>query len=94
MNTDRLRAVLVVLSALSLSACEHSVFEEPGDAAFGEANRQTMMAQVIDPDPQYDEPAASSGVQAARAIEKYTTGSVEKPERVTTSNVQTGTGSN
>jgi hypothetical protein len=94
MNIDRLRGILVILSALSLSACEHSVFEEPGDSAFGEANRQTMMAQVIDPDPQYDEPAAGNGVQAQRALEKYTAGTVEQPERITTSNVQAGSGSN
>ncbi|KHK92328.1 hypothetical protein LK12_05750 [Novosphingobium malaysiense] len=86
--------VIGAVAIVGLSGCEHSIMEEPGDAAFGEANRQTMMAQIIDPDPQFDGPAESSGVQAQRALEKYTSGSVEKPERVSTQSSTSGSGSN
>lgn len=61
------------------------------DSTWGEANRQTFAAQVIDPAPQYDTAAPQgSGKQAADAIERYRTGTVKKPERIETSK---GTGS-
>lgn len=57
-----------------------------GKDNFGEANRQTMMAQVIDPAPQYDTAVPdSSADHAADAIERYRTDKVKKPERVQTS---------
>lgn len=61
---------------------------------WGEANRQTMAAQIIDPTPVYDYAVpASSGDLAAKAIERYRTDKVKKPERVQTTNVGTGSGS-
>lgn len=57
-----------------------------GPDNFGEANRQTMLAQVIDPDPHYDAAVPeSSGDHAADAIERYRTDKVKKPERIQTS---------
>lgn len=53
---------------------------------WGEANRQTMAAQVIDPTPVYDSAVPqSSGEAAAKAVERYRTDKVKKPERIKTS---------
>jgi hypothetical protein len=60
---------------------------------WGEANRQTMAAQVIDPAPVYEDATApTSGTQVAGAIERVRTDKVKKPERVKTSTIQ-GSGS-
>ncbi|WP_240334338.1 hypothetical protein [Sphingobium estronivorans] len=57
---------------------------------FGEANRQTLAAQIIDPNPVYDSPMAdSSGEHTAQAIGRYRTDKVKKPDRVQTSNTVT-----
>ncbi len=49
--------------------------------SFGEANRQTFAAQVIDPAPTYDEPLpGGNGDKAAQAIERYRTDKVKQPE--------------
>jgi len=76
--------LLAALPLLAGCASVPSIYEEPDDAAFGEANRQTMMAQVIDPDPVYDEPAVTSGEHAAGAVERYRTDAVKEPESVST----------
>lgn len=58
---------------------------------WGEANRQTMAAQVIDPNPVYDTAVPeTSGDHAAKAIERYRTDKVKKPERIKTSSAGTG----
>lgn len=55
---------------------------------FGEANKQAIAAQVIDPHPVYDAALApASGDHAAQAITRYRTDKVKKPERLTTSSV-------
>ena len=52
---------------------------------WGEANRQTFSAQVIDPAPDYSDNALEGhGAQTAGAIERYRTGKVKQPERVRT----------
>jgi hypothetical protein len=91
MNSDRARriACLALLPFAAGCASVPSLYEEPDDAKFGEANRQTMMAQVIDPDPVYEEPMVGSGEHAASAVERYRTGTVKEPESVSTT---TGTG--
>ena len=49
---------------------------------FGEANRQTFAAMVINPNPEYDEPMApGDGERAAKAIERLRTDKVKMPER-------------
>ena len=91
MNTDRARrfACLALLPFAAGCASIPSIYEEPDDAKFGEANRQTMMAQVIDPDPVYDGPMVGSGEHAADAVERYRSDTVKQPESVSTT---TGTG--
>ena len=81
----------LALAALPLLAsCETGMagMGEPA-STFGEANRQTMLAQVIDPEPQYEADATSSAETAAKAVDRYRKGSVKQPERV---NVQSAAG--
>ena len=97
MNIDRPRWIGAIAlggtAALLLTGCETALNAPPGAASFGEPNRQTMMAQVIDPDPQYDEAAISSAEHAAQAVERYRTDKVKKPVRASTTQVSGG-GSN
>jgi hypothetical protein len=61
---------------------------------WGEANRQTMAAQIIDPSPDYgDTPMLTSGDQVAGALARFRTGQVKQPERTKTSKTATS-GSN
>jgi hypothetical protein len=95
MNTDRARriACLALLPFAAGCASIPSIYEDPDDAKFGEANRQTMMAQVIDPDPIYDEPMVGSGEHAADAVERYRTDTVTEPQGVSTTSGTSGSGS-
>ncbi|MDZ4306999.1 hypothetical protein [Allopontixanthobacter sp.] len=92
MNIEYSRLAGIVAASLMLASCaSNMLFEEPGDATFGEANRQTMMAQVIDPDPQYDELVpVSSGEHAAAAVERYRTDKVKQPDTISTSTTSSG----
>lgn len=95
MNTDRLRRVacLMLLPLAAGCASVPSMYEEAGDATFGEANRQTMMAQVVNPDPVYDGPMVGSGDHAADAVERYRSDQVKEPDSIrTTSGVGGGSG--
>jgi hypothetical protein len=76
--------ILAALAALPLLAgCEHGIGKSADAASgFGEANRQTMMAQVVDPDPQYDKPLETSAEHAAQATDRYHKDKVKKPERI------------
>ena len=90
MNSKR---VLVLAGGLALSACaqHHSARSGHINAAdFGEANRQTMLAQVIDPDPVYDEPLTTSGEHAGQAVERYRTDRVKQPPTIRTSSSDVG----
>lgn len=91
MNSD-LRCALAVTGMLLLGACEHTLNEPVNAAKFGEANRMTMMAQVVNPDPVYDQPMTTSGDSAAKAIDRYNKDAVKKPERITSTQVKGGGG--
>lgn len=85
MNIDR-RFLAFAALPLVLAGCYHEWAGVPpkGAAPFGEANRQTMMAQVVDPDPQYEDLIPpTSGDRAGQAGERYRTDKVKKPDRVT-----------
>lgn len=95
MTIDR-RIIAALLAATSLSACmsvadkEFAGYQDPG---FGEANRATYAAMVVNPDPRYDTPIpATSAEHAAQAIERYRKDEVKKPERVETTDVGSGSG--
>ncbi len=95
--TIKRKTLAIALLALGAGACtsvadkELVGFQDPG---FGEANRATFAAMVINPDPQYDTPIPlTSAEHAAQAIERYRTDSVKQPERVSTGGT-TGGGNN
>lgn len=72
---------LPILGLLALAACaESGTLKSASADNFGEANRQTFAAQVIDPAPVYDQPYLGEAVNAAQAIERYRTDKVKKPE--------------
>lgn len=88
MNIDAKRVLLAGLALTAVSACTNSQGRldlSQGDPAWGEANRVTMAAQVIDPSPEYDTPIPpTSASNAVRAIDAYRAGEVEEVERIST----------
>ena len=85
MNIKTLRIGLALAAVPMASACaDNAFFDRPGDAAFGEANRQTMMAQVVNPEPEYDGEMTTSGEHASNAIERYRTDTVKQPDTIST----------
>lgn len=95
MTIDR-KLIAGLLAATTLTACtsvadkEFMGYKDPG---FGEANRATYAAMVVNPDPQYDTPIpASSAEHAAQAIQRYREDRVKLPERIETTNVGSGGG--
>jgi len=85
-----------VAGAAILAAClagctgDGDVFSA-NDKSWGEANRQTMAAQIIDPTPHYDTAVPeTSGEHAAQAVGRYRKGQVIQPDRISTSSVNTG----
>ena len=91
----KIKTGVVLAMAISVSACatvedqEWIGYQDPG---FGEANRATYAAMVVNPDPEYDTPIpATSAEKAAQAIERYRNDQVKQPERIsTTENVGGG----
>jgi hypothetical protein len=78
------KMAIPLLAAVALSACAQDYSTKVGriDAhEFGEANRQTYAAMIIDPDPQYSTPLPTSAEHAAAAIDRYRKGTVKQPER-------------
>jgi hypothetical protein len=85
---------LALAAALPLlAACQTDQAGIDGPAStFGEANRQTMLAQVIDPEPQYEADATSSAEHAGQAVDRYRKGSVKQPEQVSIKSASSGGG--
>ena len=91
----RSERILALAAICALAGCTPDgtggLVYNSGPDTFGEANRQTMAAQVVDPAPVYETAqAAGSGEHAARAIERYRTDKVKKPDKVQTSNTSVG----
>lgn len=90
---------LIGLTGLMLSGCAAGSGSSLGLGKadnWGEANRQTFAAMVINPNPEYDDPIPkTSGDRVAAAIERLRTDKVKKPERQNVSEVGRtgGTGS-
>ena len=94
MNIDRARWMALAATLPLLAGCEQGINGTVKPAStFGEANRQTMMAQVIDPDPQYEylDPATSAD-HAAQAVERYRTDKVKKPQTIRSTQINGGGG--
>lgn len=95
MNID-LRFAAFALAVPLVAGCTTSTSMKYGadDEGWGEANRQTMAAQIIDPAPQYDYAVPeTAGEHVANAVERYRQDKVKRPERVKTSSISTGGGS-
>lgn len=79
---------------LLLSGCATGDGQLPylgGPDNFGEANRQTMAAQVVDPDPVYDTAVPQSSAEhAGQAIERYRLDKVKQPDKMKTSDSKLG----
>ena len=85
---SRIKLVAALAAATALSGCvsvadqEFLGYQDPG---FGEANRMTFAAMVVNPDPEYDTAIpATSAEHAAQAIERYRNDAVKVPERQST----------
>ena len=78
------KALSLLAAAASLGGCSTmNKTASVEETTMGEARAQTLAAQVIDPDPQYEYLSpATSGQHAAKAVERYRTDTVKKPERV------------
>ena len=88
MTIDRKRMAAAGLAALILGGCTNNDgrFDlTQGDPTWGEANRATMAAQVVDPSPEYENPIPpTSASNAVRAADAYRAGTVEQVERIST----------
>ena len=88
MPIDRKTFALAGLAALAAAGCtntEGRMDLTQGDPTWGDANRATMAAQVIDPAPEYEDPIPpTSASNAVRAADAYREGQVEQPERIST----------
>lgn len=83
-------AIAALMGACLLAACQHGGPNGypymGGPDNFGEANRVTMAAQVIDPTPEYDTAVPEGHAEhAAQAVARYRTDKVKKPDKVRTS---------
>ena len=96
MTFKRIQIALVIGLAISAAGCTSTGGLKQSRADnWGEAYRQTLAAQIINPAPEYDTPfAASSGAKAAQAIERYRTDKVKQPAKQSLSDIgQQGKGS-
>ncbi len=97
MNSKARNLALIGFAGLLLSGCASGGSNtglglgRPDN--WGEANRQTFAAMVINPNPEYDEAMApGDGERAAQAIERLRTGKVKMPERQSLSEVGRASG--
>lgn len=92
MTSDLRRAGAIAL-ILALAGCE-TTYPGPPASKFGDANRMTNMAQVVDPAPQYDTlNPPTSGEHAGKAAERYRQGAVKQPEAQSAGSSGSGSGS-
>lgn len=83
MNTEQL-ALALVLGMLAVGCT-------PTDATFGNAVRQTMAAQVVNPEPEYESHLPiTDGAKGAAAVERYRTDKVKEPDTIRTTDIETG----
>lgn len=82
----------LVLSACSIADKELIGYQDPG---FGEANRATYAAMIVNPTPEYDTAIPeTSAERAVAATDAYREGKVEQPERISTSETNSASGPN
>ena len=79
--------LLIASLAAGLGGCAYSQVHL--DRTFGQATRESVVAQIADPDAQYSGVPApgSSGDRVALAQERYQTGTVKEPRMTSASDV-------
>lgn len=84
MSIDR-RIILAATLAVLAAGCT------PTDVTFGNSVRQTMAAQVVDPDPQYEDSVPTTdAAKTAAAIKRYRTDAVKQPDSIRTTDTESG----
>lgn len=92
MNTRVAGAAVAVFALLAVAGCTTDPYSAVPDN-FGEASRQTLAAQIIDPDPQYESLVpATSGEHAADAIDRFRNDRVKQPPKESTTSGSGGGG--
>ena len=86
MNSKLIRTLALASGTLAVAGCATGSGEDfMADTTWGEANRRTMAAQVIDPNPVYEDPIPpASADNAVDAIDRLRKDQVKQPERVST----------
>ena len=90
--SSRKFAAVAAVTVLVLPGCKSTLEHEAGltDRGMGEAVAYAQAAQIINPDPVYEEGGmepGASGAKAAAAMKRYRTDQVKRVERVSTSEV-------
>ncbi|WP_120716017.1 hypothetical protein [Tsuneonella amylolytica] len=93
MTIDPRRFALAALVLPALAGCETSALQQAGASRLGDANRVTFAAQVVDPDPYYEDiNPPTSGEHSGQAAERYRTDKVKRPVRTSSTQTQGGGG--
>lgn len=82
------RVLTACAALLVVSACT------PNDIGLGDAARSNYAAQVVNPEPVYEDAMVADGNQSAAGQERYRKGTVKKPVGVKTTTGGTGSGTN
>jgi len=84
MNIDARIIVMTAAAALAAGGT-------PTDAPLGKAVRTTMAAQVVNPEPVYDDAIPTTdAAKAAAAVDRYRTDRVKKPDTIRTTSGEGG----
>ena len=83
MNTKRMIVAGAAMLGLSACASTHNMDGALDPEAFGEANRQSYAAMVVNPEPVYTEEMTASADKAADAVKRYNDDAVKQPDPVT-----------
>ena len=88
-----IKSVIALAAAGALlSGCQTEWLAEKDASSWGEANRQTYAAMIVNPDPVYEEPLAVSAEKVAGAVERYRNDQVKEPETVRSTQTSGGGG--
>ncbi len=91
MNSRSLLSTMAL--AIALAGCATPPLADATASEFGDANRATYAAMIVNPDPHYDAPMTTSGEQAAAAADRVRKGTVKQPDSIrTTSGTGGGSG--
>lgn len=84
MNTKRMIVAGAAMLGLSACATYGNIDGAYDPEGFGEANRQSYGAMVVNPEPAYTEDMTTSGDKAADAFKRYQEDKVKRPTRTST----------